>query len=217
MASTTTGSRTHVGSLTPYDVLGIFPDASAAEVRSAYRRLVKVLHPDHRPGARERDHLAEARFRQVQQAYELLSDPIRRRDLDEELVQRTSLHSDHVAFTDDRVGDHQGAEDDHRQPTASLGRLGTAHLVFATYAALDLLGHRLGSWSLPGGPIALYICIMGPVVLLRRAARRFHRRSRPVFLWDDQVLAEADWYEDPFGRWRWRWWDGCQWTDLVSN
>lgn len=49
----------------PYQVLGVSPDASDAEVRTAYRRLVKQTHPDHNSGSPE----AARRFEAVQAAY----------------------------------------------------------------------------------------------------------------------------------------------------
>jgi len=59
---------------TPYEVLGVKPDASADEIRKAFRKLAKELHPDINPGKPE----AEARFKQVTAAHDLLSDPDKR-------------------------------------------------------------------------------------------------------------------------------------------
>ena len=59
---------------TPYEVLGVKPDASADEIRKAYRKLAKELHPDLNPGKPE----AEARFKTVTAAYGLLSDADKR-------------------------------------------------------------------------------------------------------------------------------------------
>jgi curved DNA-binding protein CbpA len=59
---------------TPYQVLGVKPDASAEEIRKAYRQLAKQFHPDLNPGKPE----AEARFKSISAAYDLLSDPEKR-------------------------------------------------------------------------------------------------------------------------------------------
>jgi molecular chaperone DnaJ len=57
-----------------YVVLGVRHGASEAEIKRAYRRLARRYHPDINPG----DRMAEARFRQILQAYETLIDPDRR-------------------------------------------------------------------------------------------------------------------------------------------
>ena len=61
-----------------YIVLGIDRAASIDEVKRAYRRLARRYHPDVNPG----DGVAAGRFREIAQAYEILSDPERRRRYD---------------------------------------------------------------------------------------------------------------------------------------
>ena len=63
----------------PYEILGIARTASADEVRSAYRRLAKKLHPDLNPG----DKASEDKFKEVSAANELLSDPVKRKKFDD--------------------------------------------------------------------------------------------------------------------------------------
>ena len=57
-----------------YVVLGLQHGATESDIKRAYRRLARRFHPDINPG----DHTAEARFRQILEAYETLIDPERR-------------------------------------------------------------------------------------------------------------------------------------------
>src|SRR5215475_13121404 len=62
----------------PYDVLGVSKTASAGEVKSAFRRQAKKLHPD----ANKHDPKAAARFAELNAAYEILSDEKKRKAFD---------------------------------------------------------------------------------------------------------------------------------------
>lgn len=62
----------------PYAVLGVSKNASDDEIRKAYRKLAKGLHPDLNPD----DPKAEARFKEVSQAYGIIGDPEKRKQFD---------------------------------------------------------------------------------------------------------------------------------------
>lgn len=62
-----------------YDALGVAEDASADEVKKAYRKLARENHPDANPG----DPSAEQRFKDVGEAYAVLGDATKRREYDE--------------------------------------------------------------------------------------------------------------------------------------
>jgi len=62
----------------PYDTLGISKTASPDEIKSAYRKLAKQYHPDQHPG----DKSAEAKFKEISAAYEVLSDPQKKSNYD---------------------------------------------------------------------------------------------------------------------------------------
>lgn len=63
-----------------YNVLGVSQTATEEELKSAYRKLAKRYHPDSHPNDAE----CEIRFREINEAYNVLGDPLKRKKYDEE-------------------------------------------------------------------------------------------------------------------------------------
>lgn len=80
-----------------YDILGVSRDASTEEIKKAFRRLARDSHPDANPD----DPTAEARFREIAEAYEVLSDPERRHRYDRgETIDLNDLFASFGGFDD---------------------------------------------------------------------------------------------------------------------
>src|SRR6476646_3124087 len=62
-----------------YETLGVKRDAAVDDIRKAYRKLARKHHPDLNPG----DKTAEDRFKKVQEAYDVLSDPKKKQMYDQ--------------------------------------------------------------------------------------------------------------------------------------
>lgn len=67
---------------TLYDILGISSSAGSDEIKTAYKQLAKKYHPDKNPGSSWH----EEQFKKINQAYQVLSDPVKRKQYDDRLA-----------------------------------------------------------------------------------------------------------------------------------
>lgn len=124
-----------------YEVLGVAPDATQAEVVAAFRRLAREMHPDRfRGGDRER---AEQLFQAITEAYNVLSDAGRREEYDRLLARggmdlRTNprelaraLTARAAALT--RAGDLAGAEEAFSRAVGFDPACAKAHHLFGVF------------------------------------------------------------------------------------
>jgi DnaJ-class molecular chaperone len=93
----------------PYEVLGVSPKASTADIKKAYRKLARETHPDLNPG----DAVAETRFKQVSVAYDVLSDAKKRADYDEfgEIALQAGFDADRARAERERFSSRFGSPD----------------------------------------------------------------------------------------------------------
>ncbi len=76
-----------------YNALGVAPNATDEEIKKVYRSLAMRFHPDRNaaPGA-------EARFKSITKAYEILSDPVKRADYNQSVYHRIIMDPEAEAY-----------------------------------------------------------------------------------------------------------------------
>ncbi len=84
-----------------YDLLGVAKKASAKDIRTAFRKLARKYHPDLNPG----DKSAEEKFKQLQEAYDVLSDSKKR-----QMYDQYGFYSDNIPAGGPGGGHEQGGE-----------------------------------------------------------------------------------------------------------
>ena len=132
----------------PYELLGVPRDASEDDVRKAYRRLASEHHPDVNPD----DPAAEERFKEIQQAHEVLSDPKKRKEYDE----RSRLFSRKNPSSSRRTtGDRSG-----RQRTGSVD-LSDLLVRLGGLSGGRASGRKEINWQLRGEDIARISKLVG--------------------------------------------------------
>src|ERR1022692_476318 len=130
----------------PYDVLGVSRDAGEQDIKKAFRRLARELHPD----VNAHDPQAEEKFKEAAEAYEILSDADRR-------------------ATYDRYG-HEGLRSGGYAP--NFDAFGSVADIFEAFFGGSGLGGAFSGFAgaRPGGPAAGGDVVIGSEITLAQAA-----------------------------------------------
>ena len=158
----------------PYAVLGVKKTASDAEIKLAYLKLAKSLHPDVNPG----DAKSAVRFIRTVQAYQLLSNPVSRSHYDEQCATAPQR----VSFVDM----HKPPRDPHRQQRPHFSaahnkpRPKIPHSVFVCIALSVLF---------MGG---MYNQAKNNIIANARKARSLQQGLRPPMSRVDESLSEEE-------------------------
>jgi len=93
--------------MSPYDTLGVSPEASESEIKKVYRKLALKYHPDKNPD----DPAAEEKFKEISEAYSILSDPGRRQQYDMRSTAHPGFPPGFEPFTPGNLGDFRSMFD----------------------------------------------------------------------------------------------------------
>ena len=125
-----------------YELLGVPKEATQDDIRKAHRELVRRYHPDANLG----DHSSEEHFKEVQRAYEVLSDPEKRREYDKRLNSSARRSSGQSRA---RAGTRTGSES--TAPSADLSELLSK---LTDHSSQRSNTHKVGSFQLGGEEVA---------------------------------------------------------------
>lgn len=177
-----------------YAALGLRRDASEKEIKQAFKKLARELHPDAANSKEDRE-LRRVRFIAVSEAYEILSDPVRRKQYDDSNGQRTVSTSEdrnflrHNLFSEGFAG--QLAQEPQMTEMLQKGLKGTGSIVFLWSAnfpecidaapAFKKLSYKLSSTSMTplhfrcddGPHICRQLTDSVPAILLFQGRNRF--------------------------------------------
>ena len=196
-----------------YRILKVSPKASDKEIKSAYRRLARKLHPDVNGGS----NVNSRDFAQIAKAYQILSNPAERARYDAQLLKARHNGSDSVIFSDNPHARRLRRMAIQRRMDAVVDRiiererLETQALQQAVFpiVALFISTFFVGMlkpqfWShsdLLGKSIVLGLFVAGSWHLLRRLQIGYQRYTRASDRLHDSVLRDEDEEDEkPFSR-----------------
>jgi curved DNA-binding protein CbpA len=194
-----------------YKILGIKRSASRSEVKSAYRKLARLRHPDVNGGSEK----AAREFALLSKAYRVLIDPQERAYHDQQLITQSNsgysiLHSDNphaqrarnlaVQARWDRVVDEVLERDRQEGRERQRAVFTTVSLFLSTFFVAMIKPHLWETFNYAGRAIVLTLFVIGVWHLATRLREYFaHYTYRPKSI-QDSIMRDEDRPEQPFTR-----------------
>jgi hypothetical protein len=194
-----------------YKVLGVKPTASRSEVKSAYRKLARLRHPDVNGGSEN----AAREFALLSKAYRVLTDPEERVYHDQQLAAQSSdgysiLHSDNrhaqrarnlaVQARWDRVVDQVLESDRQESRERQRAVFTTVSLFLSTFFVALIRPHLWQTFDYAGRAIVLTLFAIGVWHLATRLREYFaHYTYTPKSI-QDSIMTDEEKPEQPFTR-----------------
>ncbi len=150
----------------PYSVLGVPRTASEDDIRKAFRQLAKKHHPDLNPG----DKAAEAKFKEVSQANDLLSDPEKRRRFDAGEIDATGQEVPPRGFYRDQAGGFGGKYERAGAHESFVDMGGVFSEMFGERRGFGAGGHGAGGFDMSGMPVTYSLRI--PFLVAARGGKQ---------------------------------------------
>ena len=159
-----------------YQVLGISRDASLIETKIAYRKLAQKFHPDKNDG----DKYFADRFREVQEAYEILSNPLKKenynREYDSFLNERQKTYSTNARKKESKRNPEQESKHKEKQEKAAKERAEKERVISIKKKAElpfeDKAWIFLGNWFLIG--------VLGIIMFIKYRVDGYTKKSNQV-------------------------------------
>jgi hypothetical protein len=194
-----------------YKVLGIKRTASKSEVKSAYRKLARLRHPDVNSGSEN----AAREFALLSKAYRVLNDPQERAYYDDQLTSVVNsgysiLHSNNpharrarnlaVQAKWDRVVDEVLERDRQENRERQRAVFTTVSLFLSTFFVAVIRPQLWGTFGFAGGSIVLTLFLIGVWHLATRLREYFNHYTYSPKSWQDSILREVEKPEQPYTR-----------------
>lgn len=193
-----------------YKILGLKHTASRAEIKSAYRRLARLRHPDVNGGSED----AAREFALLSKAYHILSDPQERAYYDDELAKTSTgysiLHSDNpharrarnlaVQARWDRIVDEVLERDRRENVERQRAVFTTVSLFLSTFFVAMIRPHLWEVFDYAGRAVVLTLFVIGVWHLATRLREYFEHYTyipKPI---QESIMREEEKPEQPFTR-----------------